>query len=214
MIQSTEKRVRNREFQKGPVLVQELNDIFMYSARMVNYSDKGVYIETDTAIKVGTDIIIGIGDSTFISHSASPDSPKYYHARIMWQKELVGDFFKFGYGTKFIHIDERQNATETNSKLETENRKHPRKRYSKLVIFTSMNQNYKGLIRNISHGGAFIEARGKFKTGQIIKLIIPGTKIDNGRMLKGEVLHFNQGGVGIIFKGLIKKQPQIKSSRN
>ena len=75
-----------------------------------------------------------------------------------------------------------------------------------------MNQDYKGLISNISRGGAFIETRGKFKTGQIIKLIIPGTKIDKGRMLKGEVLHFNQTGVGIIFKSIIKKQPKTKST--
>jgi Tfp pilus assembly protein PilZ len=212
MIQSTEKRVEDREFHKVPVLVQELNDIYIYSARMVNFNNKGAYLETDTALKVGTDIIIGIEDSTFISPSASPDSPKFYKAKIMWQKNLTGGFFNFGYGTKFSYFNEKQNVPKTDSKLGQEYRKHPRKRYSKPVIFTSMNQDYKGLISNISRGGAFIETRGKFNTGQIIKLIIPGTKIDKGRMLKGEVLHFNQTGVGIIFKSIIKKQPKTKST--
>ena len=69
--------------------------------------------------------------------------------------------------------------------------KHPRKRYSKPVIFTSMNQLYKGYLSNISGGGAFIETRGQFKAGQIIKFIIPGTKIGEGIKLKGEVQHFN-----------------------
>jgi hypothetical protein len=83
MIRFTEKRAEYREFHKVPVSVQELNDIFIYSGRMVNYSDNGVYIETDTALKTGTDIFIGIEDSTFISPSASPDSPKFYQAKVM-----------------------------------------------------------------------------------------------------------------------------------
>jgi len=48
MIQSTEKRVEIREFHKAPVLLQELNDIFINSDKMINYSTKGVYIEKDT----------------------------------------------------------------------------------------------------------------------------------------------------------------------
>jgi Tfp pilus assembly protein PilZ len=214
MIRYIEKRVEDREFHKVPVLVQELSDIYIYGARMVNFSDKGVYIETDTALAVGADIIIGIEDSTFISPSASPDSPKFYHAKIMWQKNIIGGFFQFGYGTKFIYFNDKQSAPETDSNIGADYRKHPRKQYSKPVIFRSMNQYYKGSISNISRGGAFIEAQGKFKVGQIIKLTIPGTKIDKGIMLKGEILHFNQAGVGIVFKSIIKKETKTKSSQN
>jgi Tfp pilus assembly protein PilZ len=197
-----------------PILLQELNDIYIYSARMVNFNNKGVYLETDTSLKVGTDIIIGIEDSTAISPSASPDSPKFFHAKIMWQKNLIGSFFKFGYGTKFIYFKNRQAIPNTNSMLGQEYRKHARKPYSKPVIITSMNQYYNGKISNISRGGAFIETRGKFKAGQIIKLMIPGTKFDESTKLKGEVLHFNQSGVGIIFKSIIKIQPYTKPSGN
>ena len=204
MIQPADKRVDDREIHKVPVLVQELNDIYIYSARMVNSNNKGVYLETDTSLKVGTDIIIGIEDSTHISPSASPDSPKFYHAKIMWQKNLKGSFLKFGYGTKFVFFKNGQTVPNTNSMLGQENRKHARKPYSKPVIFTSMNQYYTGIISNISRGGAFIETRGKFKAGQIIKLMIPGTKFDESTKLKGEVLHFNQSGVGIIFKSIIR----------
>ena len=214
MIRYIEKRVEDRELHKAPVLVQEINDIYIYSARMVNCSEKGVYLETDTALKVGTDIIIGIEDSTFISPAASPDSPKFYHVKIMWQKNIVNGFFKFGYGAKFVYFDDKQSAAEPNSIIGTDYRKHPRKLYSKPVIFRSMNQYYKGLISNISRGGAFIEAQGKFKAGQRIKIVIPGAKFDKGIMLKGEILHFNKAGVGIIFKGIFKKQRKTKSSQN
>ena len=96
MIQSTEKRVEDREFHKVPVLVQELNDIYIYSARMFNFNNKGVYFETDAALEVGADIIIGIEGSTFISPSGSMVAPKFYRAKILWQKNLISCFFYFG----------------------------------------------------------------------------------------------------------------------
>ena len=204
MLRYTEQRGEYRELHKAPLLVQEINDIYIYSARMVNFSEKGVYLETDTALKVGTDIIIGIEDSTFISPAASPDSPKYYYAKIMWKKNLTSGFFNFGYGTKFIYFNDKQNVPETDSMIEKEYRKNSRKSSSKPVFLISMNQSCQGLISNISRGGAFIETRGKFKAGQIIKLLIPGPKVDEGLKLKGEVLHLNQSGVGIIFKSIIK----------
>ena len=204
MIRYIEKRDGDRKFHKVPVWVQEINDIYIYNARMVNFNKKGVYLETNTALEVGKDIIIGIEDSTFISRAASPDSPKFFQAKILWQKNLIGGFFDFGYGTKFSYINEKQYLTGTDTLPGQESRKHPRKRYSKPVIFASRDQHFKGLISNISNGGAFIETRGRFKAGKIIKLFIPGTKIDQGIKLKGEVLHFNQSGVGIIFKSLIR----------
>ena len=212
MIRYAEKRDGDRKFHKMPVWVQEVNDIYIYNARMVNFNTKGIYLETDTALEVGTNIIIGNEDSTIISPFTSPDSPNFYQAKVMWQRNLAGGFFNFGYGTKFSFIKEKQNVSGTDSPLGQESRKHPRKQYSKPVICTSKNQSYKGLICNISSGGAFIETRGKFKAGQIIKLIIPGTKNHEGIKLKGKVLHFNQSGVGVIFKSLIKEQPKTKSS--
>jgi Tfp pilus assembly protein PilZ len=214
MIRYIEKRSEYRELHKAPVLVQEINDIYIYGARMVNFNHKGVYFESDTAFKVGTHVILGIEDSTYISPSASPDSPAFYQAKITWQKDIQGSIFNFGYGTKFVHLDNKQNAPEANSVLEPEYRKHPRKPSSKPVIFVSTNQHYKGLISDISRGGAFIETQGKFKAGQTIKLIIPGTKIDKGLKLKGEVLHCNQAGFGIIFKKIIKKEPKTKTSQD
>jgi len=205
MIQYTEKRSEYRELQKVPALVQEVNDMYIYGARMVNFNTRGVHIETDTIIEVGTDIIIGIEDSTFISPSASLDSPKFYQAKIMWKKKLNGGLFNYSYGTKFISFNDQQNQIETNSILRQEYRKHPRKRYPKPVIFSSMNQYYKGLISNISLGGAFIKTRGKLKVGQTIKLIIPGKKADKCLKLKGKVMRFNESGVGIIFKSIVKK---------
>ena len=43
-----------------------------------------------------------------------------------------------------------------------------------------------------------------FSVGQAIRLVIPGTRIDNGVMLKAEIIRFNATGVGVKFSGLIK----------
>ena len=212
MIQYNEKRGEYRKTQKTPVLVQEINDIYIYNARMVNYSDKGLYFETDTALDVGTHIIIGIEDSTSISPAASPDSPKLFYAKIIWRKNLMGGFFNFGYGTKFIYLNDKQNLTESDSIMEQENRKFPRKSSSKPVSLLSMNQSCKGLIINISRSGAFIKTKGKFKVDQIIGLLIPGATLDQSIKLKAKVVHLDRSGVGLIFKSIYKKKSKPKSS--
>ena len=200
-----EKRSKHREFYKVPVSLQELNDVFIYNARIANYSDNGAYIESDISMGVGTDVLIGIEGSTSISPLASSDSPKYFYAKIVWQKNLRSEFFKFGYGIIFVNVKEIQNAAATSSTLEPENRKHHRKTYHKEVTFKSNNHDHFGFICNISQGGAFIETMAGIKTGQIIKLTIPGTKIDNGKMIVCEEIRLSQSGAGVCFKGIIKQ---------
>ena len=202
-----EKRSEHREFHKVPVSLQELNDVFIYNARITNYSDNGAYIESDISMGVGTDVLIGIEGSTSISPLASSDSPKYFYAKIVWQKNLRSKFFKFGYGIKFVNAKDIQNAATTSSTLQPENRKHHRKPYYKEVTFKSNNHDHFGFICNISQGGAFIETMAEIKTGQVIEITIPGTKIDNGRMLVGEVVHLSQSGAGVCFKGIINENP-------
>lgn len=212
MIRYNEKRGEYRKIQKTPLLVQEINDIYIYNARMVNYSDKGLYLETDTALDVGKDIIIGIEDSTSISPNASPDSPKLFYAKIIWQKNLIGGFFNFGYGTQFIYFNDKQKVKESDSMVEKEYRKHTRKSSSKPVFLKSINQSCKGLISNISRSGAFIETQGKFKADQIIGLLIPGSKLDQSIKLKARVVHLHRSGIGIIFKRIYKKKSKPKFS--
>ena len=68
-------------------------------------------------------------------------------------------------------------------KTDQEMRKHPRRPYHKPVYFTSQNQYYKGTIKNLSRSGAFIETIGNFAARQLIRLVIPGTKIDKGTLI-------------------------------
>lgn len=97
-----------------------------------------------------------------------------------------------------------QNMSAKTLQADQEVRKHQRRPYRKPVYFTTRNQYYKGNIKNLSRGGAFVETDGNFATGQIIKLVIPGTKIDKGTMLKSEIIHVLPNGVGIKFKGILR----------
>jgi hypothetical protein len=56
----------------------------------------------------------------------------------------------------------------------------------------------------------FIETRDIFNEGQSVRLVIPGTKIDNGTMLKGEIKHLNHKGIGVQFKRILKSKVKKK----
>ena len=42
--------------------------------------------------------------------------------------------------------------------------------------------------------------------GQILNLVIPGTKIDEDNMLKVEIVRLSPVGIGVEFKGMLKKK--------
>jgi len=88
-------------------------------------------------------------------------------------------------------------------------RKFPRKISKRAVFFTAQNRYFAAITKNISNGGIFIETREKFSKGQIITLVIARTKITNGTMLKGKVVHVKKEGFGLKFTSLIKKKKHI-----
>ena len=58
----------------------------------------------------------------------------------------------------------------------------------------------------------FIITRDDFSIGQMVRLVIPGTKIDNGTMLKGEIKHSNGKGIGVQFKKILKIETNNSSN--
>lgn len=210
MVRFAEKRANPRMPCKVPATIEELKDRFLYRARLVNYSKNGMFLETDVILDSDSEIVIGLEDSPFISRESSPDAPVCYRASVKWQKNIRGSIFNFGYGVRIISDADKKSSATKSSQGKQDLRKHPRRAYSKPVYFTSENQFYKGLTRNISRHGVFVKTKGNFNVGQTVRLVIPGTKIDNGVMLKGEVIHFSQAGIGVKFKTLLKKKTTIK----
>ena len=213
-----EKRSDNRTDFKLPITVEDSSGI-IYKARMVNYSRSGVYIETDWLLRPGTEIYIEMEKSPYASDTF--DLPERYRSVILWHARLKNSFYSYGYGVRYApDIDSQipQIKVLQETKIGEDLRRYPRRHFSNSVFFTLRNKYFEGLIDNISKNGIFIETQDDFTVGQIVRLVIPGTKIDNGTMLKGEIRHRNKKGIGIQFKQLLKdalqsnQQLQMKSS--
>ena len=205
-----ERRSDIRINYKSPATVEDSKGI-IYRARIVNYSSNGLYIETDWPLEAGTEIYVEMEKSPHTSSTF--DLPDRRQSVILWHTKLKDSFYSHGYGVKYIHdFEEKTSPVKmvNQTKEADEMRRYPRKHFSNSVYFTSQNHYFEGLIHNISKNGMFIETRDVFNEGQSVRLVIPGTKIDNGTMLKGEIKHLNRKGIGVQFKRILK--PKIKET--
>ena len=79
----------NREKTRFPhesKVTLESNEIgFQRDARMYNFSDFGIYFESDYRLQPETEVFVGISDSPFASE---PDQYERYRGIIKWRKTL------------------------------------------------------------------------------------------------------------------------------
>ncbi len=202
MGQQYDKRRHERALYRTPVTIESLESGINESARMVNFSDNGLYFETDELLQPGMDVFIGIENSPY----RWPESYECYLAKIKWGKRLKNASLAYGYGAKYIDTKREKDPSQNDLEEKEDKRKHPRKFFDRLAFFRHENKSYEGFITEISYGGCFIKNRGFFELGQILDLYIPGTKIDEDNMLKVEIVRLSPIGVGVKFKGMLKKK--------
>ena len=194
----TEKRSRLRSKCHIPALVQELNDNYIFKANISNNTRDGLYFETNLLLNPGNGIYIGIEESSTESH------PQIFHAEIIWVNSSTNSPYNYGYGAKYIYGANSQKSENLIFANEAELRKNARRRFCSPVFLILKNDYYQGMSKDISRSGIFIETAHRFEIGQCVKLVIPGTKIDKGVMLKAKIVHISQDGIGIRFLKLIK----------
>lgn len=85
-------------------------------------------------------------------------------------------------------------------------RKYPRKPCLKSVFFDCGDQQYTGVIKNISRGGVFIETADKFLYGQSIELVIPNSRIDRRKPIPGWIVHLSGDGIGVTFERIFERR--------
>lgn len=205
---NTEFKDRRRFTYKADIYHDSLSPDVFYAATMHNFSKGGLYFESDHSLNIGNYINLRIKHPT---QSSGKDNLYELAVEIIWRKKLRYSSFRYGYGAKFISsnatlesiIDttelELQRSHNNDPKDDQDPRQHPRRPYNKSLYFISNNQNYKGLITNISRGGAFIETLINFSVGQIIILVVPGHKGRKTLKLKGCIVRLNRSGVGVKF---------------
>lgn len=95
-----------RIFHKSSVKIKELKKGTFINARMLYYTENGVYIEADSLLLPGTEIYLGIKDSPFLAFANVYD---VYRAEVVWLKLLNSGPYKYGYGIKFIVARHKSN---------------------------------------------------------------------------------------------------------
>lgn len=199
MTRYSARRFEERIIYKFPVVVRHGSNGKYYNARITNYSDGGLYIETDLELDVGGKINIRIKRSL---NESLPYSSGHYMAKLVWRKALANSFFKYGYGATNISESASPNRQIGDSNARQELREYYRNTVYKPVFFYSRKRILDGYIYNLSRGGAFIRTKYSHADGEIIKIVTRGTDIEKGLMLKCEVKHSSRSGVGVKFKSL------------
>lgn len=199
-----EKRYHKRVNRDTMVTLESLQIGVNKNTHMVNYSDNGLYFESDQFLQPGDEIFIEV--ENFLDDQTDPYL--CHHAKIIWGRRLNNCPYTFGYGAEYVRLANDQNSSEADSDQIRDLRRHPRHFIAKRVSFQFENKAYNGIIRDISRNGCFIENRAFLNVGQIFNLAIPGTKFVKNNVLKVEVVRLSPLGVGVVFKGKIRKGPE------
>jgi hypothetical protein len=203
MSSNPEKRDNTRFDYQAPIVLEDAKFGILQGARMFNYSDFGLYFETDHFLAPGTDIYVGIPNSPY---SPDPDVYERYHAIIKWRKPLRKSSFYYGYGVRFLETDPLDRPIERG----IESRKYPRKTCSLDVKYAAQKQIFAGEISNISLSGVFLKTNQSdgLDVGQRFRLAILNRKKGNVIKRDARVVWSNRGGFGVEFQRVAKKKPE------
>lgn len=193
------KNARSDEFR--PISVKDMKAGVSHKATMLNFSKDGMYFEADSIFQPGTEIYLGIENS---SNALFADQFECQLAEIIWRKKLKRSFYNYGYGIKFISVGNTKEQKCKNQREGIDERKYPRKPSSKSVHYAANNQILKGTSENISFSGILIKTKNKLSIGQTIVLSLP-SKTKKRLQIRGEVVWSNDEGCGVKF---VRKQAE------
>lgn len=176
------------------------------NSRMVNCSDKGLYFESSQFIQPGTEIFIRIED---INDNQSK-AYECHHGKVIWGRRLNNTPYTYGYGVKYVEPAKNQKTEDQEADQIKELRKYPRMYCGKPATFGLKNKVYNGIISDISRNGCFMENAEFLNMGQILELVITGTKFSANNDLKAEVVRLSPAGVGVKFKRIRRKIPKVE----
>jgi Tfp pilus assembly protein PilZ len=200
MNSNPEKRDHTRFDYQAPIVLEDAKMGVLQGARMFNYSDFGLYFETDHLLAPGSEIYIGIPNSPY---TPDPDVYERYQAVIRWRKPLKKSSFYYGYGVRFLDTDPLDRPIERG----IESRKHPRKLCSLYIKYAVGRKIYSGEVKNLSLGGLYLQTneRDGLEIGTGVQLAIPNRKKGNIIQRYARVIWSNRTGVGVEFQRMVKK---------
>jgi hypothetical protein len=190
--QNTENRFDARLQHSARIVLEDFEGGVMNEARMVNYSKKGLYFESDFYLVPGTEIFAGMNDSPFASES---DVYECYRVRIKWRKFLEDSLFDYGYGIEIqSRVDRRKQAGKG-----AESRRHARKPCAIPTLIEDKKRRVRGEILDASQGGVFITCEEPVHVGQKVSVMIPLKKKQKLVVRVGEVVRSDAKGIAVKF---------------
>jgi Tfp pilus assembly protein PilZ len=163
---------------------------------MLNYSNSGIYFESNGVFQKGAKIFICIQNSPY-KHSSG--ILKYLQGKVIWRKELSESISKYGYGIKLVSCISKQEFEHSDASKEKDLRRHPRKPYFRNVRFSSHNRIHDGRTQNISASGVSIATEDKLEVGQVIGLTLPHKDGKTSEII-GRIVWVNKEGFGLKFQ--------------
>ena len=192
MNSNPENRDKTRFDHESAVTLENSKIGVQRDARMYNFSDFGIYFESDYKLQPESEIFVGISDSPF---AAEPDKFERYRGIVKWRKTLKRSSYYYGYGVELVEdAPEPPGANQYDG-----TRKHPRKDAEIPVKYEVDQQKYEGITENVSSGGVFISTLYPIAVGQIVKLEIPLKRKGKFARLTGQVTRSNVRGFGVKF---------------
>jgi len=195
MIDKCDRRDALRIEHITPLQIKDLKSGEIYEARMFNYSNGGIYFESDGVFEKGTPIYIGIHNSPY---SVTSKVFEYYKGEVMWRKELIQSFFNYGYGIQLVSGSSKQDLNTNDAKKEEDLRMHPRKAFFQKIRFGTHRGTSEGITKNISASGVFIATKEKLVAGQLLKMNLP-LKAGKTKKIIGEIVWVSEEGFGLKF---------------
>jgi len=189
---NTERRNSTRFAHESDVTLENTDIGFREEGRMFNFSEAGIYFESDFKLEPLVEILVGISDSPFAS---KPGTHGQHRGTVRWRNELTQASFYYGYGVELIEkagqilIPDQLDGT----------REHPRKEAAIPIIIESDDETYDGVAENVSRGGAFIKSDMLMTTGKYIRMEIPLKKKGKIARFVGLITRTNLRGFAVKF---------------
>jgi hypothetical protein len=96
---SGERRESERIVYESAILHSTSPPDFLYKGTMYNFSDGGLYFESNEDLLEGNEISISIKKPP---QQLIKRTHQYFDVKIMWSKQLPGSAYQVGYGVMFI----------------------------------------------------------------------------------------------------------------
>jgi hypothetical protein len=193
MISNPENRDKTRFYHESTVTLDVNRIGALHGARMYNYSDFGLYIESDYLLEPETEVQIGIANSPF---APEPDQHENLWGIVQWRKSLKRSAFFYGYGVKLLD----QSARDAKCNLYNRSRKHPRIECAIPLKYEFDSRTFAGTTMNVSRSGVFIKTRDPVAAGKQITVYIPTKKKGKLQWRQGRVVWSNRTGFGVKFE--------------